>query len=50
MVACDNTECTYQWVGSFRINIHSFLLTFVFRVSSPMRQPQTATAGGVVLF
>jgi len=23
---------------------------FLFQVSSPMRQPQTATAGGVVLF
>lgn len=21
MVACDNSECTYQWVGSFRVNI-----------------------------
>ena len=50
MVACDNAECTYQWVGSYRINISVFLADVLFQVSSPMRQPQTATAGGVVLF
>ncbi len=32
MVACDNTECTYQWVSSFHINISFPFL--MFRVSS----------------
>jgi chromatin modification-related protein YNG2 len=49
MVACDNAECTYQWVSVLMYTNRQCLLTLVSKVSSPVRQPQAPTPGGVVL-
>ena len=49
MVACDNTECEYQWVCVARVETVS-CVNVTLLVSSSVCQSQTTTPGGVVLF